>query len=334
MLASLFTQSSVSFDPETDIPDLSGKVIAITGGNAGLGKETVLRLASHNPSHIYILARNLTSTQEAITGIQTLIGPSCAPITPIKCDLADLDSVKAAAKDLQSKTSRLDILFLNAGIMLVAPGLTAQGYEIQFGTNHMGHFLLAQLLLPVLRSTASSFPDADVRVVVLSSLGMYATIVGGYWGGGIDFDSLKQAGSSFVLANCFRYGQAKLANALFAKEMQKRYGGDGITCISVHPGVITTGLWKHFFGFAKNWGIGGSWISGWGKYIPVVGPRSVEEGAVNQLWAAVGKRNELPGGEFCVPVGVQGAGMPASSDIELAGRLWEWSAKEVAGYMP
>lgn len=360
MFRALFTQPSVSFDADTDIPDLSGKVIAITGGiysqtlqlptykntiaqinlsnlgNAGLGKETVLRLASHNPSHIYILARNLTSTQEAITSIQTHLrtsSSSCAPITPIKCDLADLDSVKAAAITLQSKTPRLDILFLNAGIMLVPPGLTAQGYEIQFGTNHLGHFLLAELLIPTLRSTASSSPDADVRVVVLSSIGMYGTLLGGFLGGGLDFESLRQAGSSFMPANVYRYGQAKLANALFAREMQKRYGGEGITCVSVHPGIITTGLWKDFLGFARNWGVGASWMSGWGRYIPVVGPRSVEEGAVNQLWAAVGKRSEVEGGEFYVPVGVKGADMPACSDMELAERLWEWSAKEVASYL-
>ncbi|EPE34789.1 NAD(P)-binding Rossmann-fold containing protein [Glarea lozoyensis ATCC 20868] len=329
MLFGFLSRSTVDFNTTTSIPSLNGKVIAITGGNAGLGYETVLRLAPHNPSHIYILSRNASTTNAAISSIQSQIA-NCCPITHIPLDLSDLSSVASCAAELQNREERLDILFLNAGIMLVPPALTAQGYEIQFGTNHLGHFLLAQLLLPLLKHT-TTLPDADVRVVVLSSVGMIFT-----YGRGIEYEGLGEAGSAFRAAGLYRYARSKLCNALFAREFAGRYSGEGITCVAVHPGVISTGLWRETFG-ERDWGLLGEvgrWVA---MRVPVVGFEGVESGVRGQLWAAVGKlgkgRGEVEGGEFYTPVGVKGQGSWACYDGEEAKRLWGWSEKAVEGYM-
>ncbi|KAH8685433.1 hypothetical protein BGZ60DRAFT_395175 [Tricladium varicosporioides] len=333
MLYGLLSRSPVSFDPKRDIPDLSGKVIAITGGNTGIGAELVLRLASHHPAHIYILSRNIQTTTTTIRSIRTFTH-NCPPITHIPLDLTSLSSVRSCATALLAQTERLDLLFLNAGIMLPAGGggLTEDGYEVQFGTNHLGHFLLAKLLLPLLESTAKK-PEADVRVITLSSVGMLFVFPHGF-----DFNTLKSIGSSWFPANLYRYGRSKLANALFTREFQRRYGHTGITCISVHPGIISSGLWKDVFHFAQGWSPGlANFFVGLSKKIPVVGFQSVEEGARNPLWAASarigGRAGEVEAGEFYTPVGVEGQGTWASRDMELAGRLWEWSEKEVEGYL-
>jgi retinol dehydrogenase-12 len=216
--------------------------------------------------------------------------------------------------------------------MLVPPGLTAQGYEIQFGTNHLGHFLLARLLVPILKKTAG-LPGADVRVVVLSSVGM----VFSSYGLGIRYSGLRSVGSAFTPSSLYRYGRSKLCNALFAREFQNRFRDLGITCVAVHPGIISTGLWSTSFGFARNWGVVGEWLKKASTMVPVFGFQSVETGVVGQLWAAIGKlgngRGEVEGGGFYTPVGVKGQGTPACYDAYEAKRLWEWSEKAVAGYL-
>ena len=221
---------------------------------------------------------------------------------------------------------RLDILVLNAGIMATPAGLTEQGYEAQFGTNHVGHALLTKLLLPTLLSTAEE-PGADVRVVSLSSMGHTFSPPRR----GIDFANLKSdmAGSLTFM----RYGQSKLANILFAKEMARRY--PVITTVAVHPGVVNTELYRNT---QEWWGVGylvgamREWM--W---------TSVQEGAKGQLWAATaplaktdkgaaGNGVGVESGEYYCPVGVTGKGSKWSCDTELAGRLWEWTEKELESY--
>lgn len=215
--------------------------------------------------------------------------------------------------------------------MMVPPGLTKQGYEVQFGTNHLGHFLLSELLVDLLEKTTEE-NGGDVRVVVVSSIGMRFSPLTG-----IPYPSLKSTGSSFTISSLYRYGVSKLANALFAKGFNARYHSRGITCVSVHPGIIATGLWSETFSFAQNWGVVGEWMKVLGRCIPLVGFESVETGVRNQLWAAVGRkgdnRGEVKGGEFYTPVGVAGQGIWASADEGKARELWEWSEREVGGYL-
>jgi NAD(P)-dependent dehydrogenase (short-subunit alcohol dehydrogenase family) len=308
--------------------------VSTTIGNVGLGKQTVLQLVKHNPAHIYLAARNEASAQKAIAEIETAVPGSASRIRYIHCDLADLASVKTAArsfleaeKERGGGEARLDLLFLNAGIMATPAGLTADGYEMQFGTNHVGHFLLSKLLLPTLVTTAK-LPGADVRVVSLSSIGhIFAP------SSGISFDELRTPMSSSLTLT--RYGQSKLANILFAKELHRRYHEQGITAVAVHPGVVNTELYRNAI---SNWPLGV------GKVIDVARGTvytSVEDGAKGQLWAATGPlrgrgskegKGEVVSGEYYTPVGVPGQGSRASIDAELAVKLWDWSEKEVSAY--
>ncbi|KUL88999.1 hypothetical protein ZTR_06044 [Talaromyces verruculosus] len=161
------TSSSVSFDPSVDIPSLSGKVILVTGGNSGLGKQSIVELAKHHPAQIWLAARSLVKGNEAASDIRNQV-PG-VNIKVLELDLGSVKSIQHAATVFCQDSPRLDILLLNAGVMALPPGITADGYEIQFGTNHLGHALLTKLLLPVLLQTAGRDVGSDVRIVVLSS---------------------------------------------------------------------------------------------------------------------------------------------------------------------
>ncbi|TVY59892.1 putative oxidoreductase [Fusarium oxysporum f. sp. cubense] len=297
-----------SFNPDRDIPSLEGKVILITGGNAGIGKQSALALSKHQPSEIWIAARNAKKAETAIAEIKQQ-SPG-VDVRFLELDLSSFASVKSAAQTFLKSVSRLDILMLNAGIMACPPGQTSEGYEVQFGTNHMGHALLTKSLLPLLTHTASSSPGSDVRVVSVSSI---AHKFGP--SGGIQFDTLKSTASGMSTTD--RYGQSKLANILFIRELALRH--TELTPVSIHPGTVKTDLQN------SN---GGSWmLSAFQKFVvPLVGV-SVEEGAKSQLWAATAKG--VKAGEYYVPVGVSGNGSQLSKDKVLAKKLWDWTEKEL-----
>ncbi|EGR48315.1 uncharacterized protein TRIREDRAFT_41312, partial [Trichoderma reesei QM6a] len=309
----------------TDVPNLAGKVILITGGN-GIGKQTVLELAKHNPSHIYFTGRNTLSAATVIS--QSNLSPQS--ITFIPCDLASLESVRQAA-ETHFKHDRLDIFIANAGILAVPPGLTKDGYEIQFGTNHLGNAALLLRLLPVMLRTAGDFvPDAekeeegekekDVRFVAVTSLGYFTHPVNG-----IDFAGLKTKQENLLLGKWARYGQSKLANVLFARELGKRF--PQITSVAVHPGVVKTEMITRL-GLVDR-------VLTWG--MSPLGMLTPREGAYNTLWAATAAdvrgrmRKGDEGGEVALfePVGRPHAGSAKCRSDELAGRLWEWTVEEV-----
>ncbi|RDW60663.1 hypothetical protein BP6252_12046 [Coleophoma cylindrospora] len=308
-----------SFNPVKDIPDLSGKVIFITGGNIGLGYESILQFAQHNPAHIYLGARSEAKGLAAITQIQTQLSAShptiaCPPITLILCDLASLSSVQTAAREFHRQEKRLDLLMLNAGVMALPPAVTEEGYEIQFGTNHVGHALLTKLLLPTLLSTAAE--GHDVRVVALSSIGHALAP----FRRGIEFATLKSPQAS--MSTWQKYGQSKLANILFARELARRY--PTLTCVAVHPGLVATNLYETF-----EQGI----LGVPNKIAKRIVYRSVQSGVCNQLWAAVApvRKGEVVSGEYYTPVGVGGQGTAWATDDELAEKLWTWTEGELEG---
>lgn len=201
--------------------------------------------------------------------------------------------------------------------MATPAGTTKEGYEIQFGTNHVGHALLTKLLLPILLKTAQE-PEADVRVISLSSIGHVLAP----WSG-ISFPELKT--DMYSTPTLLRYGQAKLSNILFVKELHRRHGDSGLTAVAVHPGVVDTELYRTVF--SGYLGLGNLLNAG-KKYFY----SSVEGGALNQLWAAVGRKGDVTGGQYYTPVGVSGQGSRTSSDAELAKKLWEWTEKELESY--
>ena len=198
---------------------------------------------------------------------------------------------------------------LNAGIMAVPPGQTKEGFEIQLGTNHFGHFLLTKLLLPILQAT-SKLPDADVRVVSLTSEGH-------------NFARSKAAlFSASKLAECNawgRYGYSKLANILFARSLAKHY--PEILSVSVHPGLVSTDLYNS----TQKTNIIMRVMLMVGGWVRV----TAEQGALNQLWASVAPKGEIMNGAYYKPVGVKASGNPLAADEKLAEEFWEWTEKEV-----
>ncbi|CBF78350.1 uncharacterized protein ANIA_08603 [Aspergillus nidulans FGSC A4] len=299
---------SVSFCPERDIPDLAGKVVLVTGGNTGLGKETIRQIIKHNPEQVFLAARSEEKAQNAIRELE-----STAPnikITWLPLDLASTKSIHDAAETFRAHASRLDILILNAGVMSLPPGETDLGHEIQLGTNHTGHFLLTKLLLPVLLETAQK-PDSDVRVISLSSIGHnlapdFETI--------LHQDELKKCNTNA------RYGASKAANIIFAAELARRY--PSLTAVSVHPGIIVTELYAATS--ASN-PIAALAV----KLLGLIATK-VEQGAWNQLWAAVGaKKGELVNGAYYTPVGIVKQRNRYVVDQKMGRRLWEWTETEL-----
>ncbi|KAJ5983908.1 hypothetical protein N7481_006007 [Penicillium waksmanii] len=204
---------NLNYNPETEIPDLSGKTIFITGGTNGLGAESAFHLAKHNAAHIFISGRNSKSADKVIQRIRE--SGSNTEITFIECDLASLSSVKKTGEAFVSQTSRLDILLCNAGIMAQPPSLTTDGMT---------------------------------------------SLLGGSWR---------------------RYGQSKLANLLYARELARRY--PGIISASIHPGIVSTGL----VGNQKFLTRALIYATTFGKLL------KPEEGAYNQVWAATTAKGNI-----------------------------------------
>ena len=301
---------NIAFNPDTDIPDLSGKVIIVTGGNSGLGKESILRLAKGTPREIFMGARNRLKAKEAIAEIKSAV-PG-AKISFLEIDLSSFASIKRAADIFLAQSDRLDILLNNAGLMGVPPGLTEDGYESQFGTNHMGPALLTKLLMPTLEKTAK-LPDSDVRIVNLSS------------------DAFRLAPSSGLLLSqnktplaeqrgTTRYGQSKLANLYFTKSLAKHY--PLIKSTAVNPGLVRTGITDN----TTNSYPYISWIFSITFKLFFV---TVEKGARPQLFAATGKSELVKSGAFYYPGVEEYAGNALINNAVLADTLWEWTEREL-----
>ncbi|CAD6564186.1 MAG: hypothetical protein CYPHOPRED_003209 [Cyphobasidiales sp. Tagirdzhanova-0007] len=298
-----------AFNPTSDIPDLAGKVILVTGGTGGLGKESVLALAKHHPRHITFTGRNAAKAEEVISLAQT---NSSTTVSFIPCDLASLTSVKAAADTFLAKSyGRLDVLMCNAGIIDAAPAVSEDGYEITFATNHLGHALLIRLLLPVLQKT----PGCG-RIVSLTSTAFRSAPKAG-----IAFEKLNTPMSSGFAAALINYCQSKLANILYVQELARRY--PEVTSIVVHPGSATTPMVKEM-----NWG---TWL-----LIRITSPDiflSPERGAYSQLWAATVPRDAFSNGGYYEPVGEKGKETKHMKDAELAKKLFDYTEQELQPYL-
>jgi NAD(P)-dependent dehydrogenase (short-subunit alcohol dehydrogenase family) len=271
-----------------------------------------LELAKHNPAAIYFSGRSAVRGAAVIEEAKA-VAPS-VEVTFIALDLASLATVVDGVREFMTGSSRLDILMCNAGVMALPPGLTADGYEVQFGTNHVGHALLVKLLLPTLLRT-SRMPGAEVRVVFNTSLGFR-----GHPSGGVIFEDLKSLQDFKVAGAWVRYGQSKIANILYAAELARRH--PEITAVSVHPGVVRTGLVSDL-----------SFLNRALVYVTNVGcMKTLQQGTYNQLWAATVAKERIVNGEFYEPVGVRGRHDKTSKNEKLAEELWEWTEKELELY--
>ncbi|KKK20448.1 putative short-chain dehydrogenase [Aspergillus rambellii] len=299
----------VSFHPDRDIQDLSEKVVLVTGGNTGLGKETIRQLLKHNPRQVFLAARSEAKARNAIGELESGTSKGLK-ISWLPLDLASNTSIENAVKEFQAESSRLDILILNAGVMALPLGETDMGHEIQLGTNYIGHFLLTRLLLPTLLKTAEE-PQSDVRVVTLSSIGhnlapSFLTI-------------LNQRRLKDTNANT-RYGASKVANILFAAELARRH--PSIRSVSVHPGIILTDLYTPF---SEQ-----SILAAASTRVIGLFASSVYEGALNQLWAAAGaKREELVNGGYYMPVGILKSRNKYARSKDMGKHLWDWTEAEL-----
>ncbi len=294
-----------------DIPDQQGRVVIVTGGNSGIGYEAALALAGKN-AQVVLTTRSLDKGEAAASGIREKYPQ--AEVVVMELDLADLKSVRNFAQAFLAKYKRLDILINNAGVMALPQRKTVDEFEIHFGTNHLGHFALTGSLLPILRAT----PHA--RIVTVSS--------GAHVRGDIHFDDLQWEKK---YDRWGAYAQSKLANLLFAYELQRRLSATGSSLISVgcHPGYAATKLQ------AAGPQMEGSAIKLWMMKISnTILAQGQDMGALPTLYAAAAA--DVNG---CDYIGPQGGmrGYPAkvmsndkSYDEALAKRLWQVS-EELTG---
>ena len=233
---------------------------------------------------------------------------SDAQLEFLQLDLSSLESVKHAADEFLSKEAHLHVLLNNAGVMALPASTTKDGFDVQWGTNHMGHALLTKLLLPTLLKTAEASPPNTVRIANLSSEGHR-------WTKAPDFANLLLPNES----PWTRYGQSKLANILHAKALAKRYGDKNIVAVAIHPGVIWTDLYNPF---SSKLGFLGKLIE-WPSRMILT---DVATGAHNQIAACTSEKVTVEdGGSYYVPVLKKGTPSKFAMDEGLADRLWEYT---------
>lgn len=219
-----------------DIPDLGGKVALVTGATSGIGKEIAKGLLSHN-AKVYVGARDKAKVEKAIGDLKAETGKEGIWL---ELDLADLHSVKKAAEEFQRKEKHLYILFNNAGVMEPPiDKVTAQGYDLQFGTNVLGHFYLTKLLLPTLLEASKSSPDWKPRIINTSSV---VSILADP----LDFNTFKDGPARKKRSPRWLYKQSKLAHSMVAQELAARYGSQGLIAASLNPGNIRTDIRRYY----------------------------------------------------------------------------------------
>ncbi|KAI1075202.1 NAD(P)-binding protein [Whalleya microplaca] len=303
------------FDPIKDVPELTGKVILLTGGTSGLGASVVSHLAKRNPSRIYFTGRNDTAAKGVIDEIRNSGSPTAVEF--LKCDLASLETVKQVADTILARESRLDVLIANAGIMAKPAELTKDGYELHFGTNHLGHALLIRKLIPLLEKTAS-IPGSDVRIITVTSL----AFVLAPRPHGIMFDELRTTQNYWILGPFVRYAQSKLANALYGQELARRY--PSITTLVIDPGVSSTSLVESLPLRHKLI----VWISNIGKFL------KPEQGPLNCVWAVGVPKERIVSRQLYEPVGLRSSQFPPFQlEPDVGQRLWDWTDRELERFL-
>jgi NAD(P)-dependent dehydrogenase (short-subunit alcohol dehydrogenase family) len=310
------TTARSGFGPDTTTDevlegvDLAGRLALVTGASGGLGAETARALASKG-AHVLLTARNLTKAEAVAEAIR---GSTGAEVEVEALELDALASVRAFAERFLAQHDALHILVNNAGVMACPESKTQDGFELQFGTNHLGHFLLTGLLAPAL------LRGAPARVVSVSSRGHQQSPV--------RFHDLAFENEPYD--KWVAYGQSKTANVLFAVELERRLGGRGVHANAVHPGVIATDLSRHMdredFERIRQRS-GGS-----------LRLKTVEAGAATSVYAATAPELEGRGGRYLEDCHVAGVDDDPDAregvrsyavDPEAARRLWTLSEELV-----
>lgn len=275
---------SQSFPPsaftESDIPDLSGKVAIVTGGNTGIGKETARALLQHN-CKVYIACRSEEKAHVAIESLKTNTGKTDADVKFLKLDLGNIKASKAAAEEFIKEEELLHLLFNNAGVMVPPKGsLTSDGYDLQWGTNVLGHFIFTETLLPLLRKTAAASPAGSVRIVTTSSSAHTFAPKGG-----INLEDQTWPGQS----NGALYGQSKLGDVFIAVYWAEKLKADGIISLTLNPGNIQSDLQRSLGSIVR-------WLMNTLLLYPT------PQGAITQLFGATSPSITIENtGAFLVP---------------------------------
>lgn len=277
--------------------DLQGKTYLVTGSNSGLGAET-LRVLTLRGAQVLAAARSVEKAREACARVKG------GPAVPLACELSDPKSVRACVDEVKRSGVKLDGIICNAGIMALPKLERAHGHELQFFTNHVGHFILVTGLLDSLTE--------DGRVVMLSSAAHLRAPKEG-----IQFDNLDGAKGYSAWGN---YGQAKLANLLFARELARRLEGSKRTANALHPGVIHTNLGRHM----------GPVLNALSSVLGALAMKTVPQGAATQVYVATHPSLAGVSGKYFADCNVATPRADAE-DAALAKRLWDVTERIIAG---
>lgn len=286
----------------TSTARMEGKTVLITGANTGIGKETAIDLARRG-ARVIMACRDMKKGEAALNDVAERTGSSKLVLKQL--DLASLESVRAFAEDINKTEPELHVLINNAGVMVPSERqVTQDGFEIQMGVNHLGHFLLTNLLIDLLKSSKPS------RIVVVSSSAHYLTTSTESF----KFDNIN---SEKYYKKWDTYGQSKLANILFTRELSKRLKGTGVTANSLHPGAIKTELSRHL-GPLETIGMRAMFVFF----------KTPTEGAQTNIYLAVSEEVEGVSGLYFADCKVKKTSKAAQDD-EAAKKLWDISAKFV-----
>ncbi|KAE8340681.1 hypothetical protein BDV24DRAFT_164157 [Aspergillus arachidicola] len=296
---------------EKNLPDQSGKVFIVTGASGGIGKQLTSILHQHN-AKVYIAARSQAKAEAAIAEIQQANPHSTGELVYLHLDLGDLASIRNSVDEFLRKESRLHVLWNNAGVMVPPAGSkTVQGYELQLGTNNLGHFLFTKLLYPVLKHTADLSAPGTVRVVwVSSSVAEMAPTPA------IDFSNMNYQRDEGAWT---KYARSKAGNVLHASEFARRVKGDGIISLSLNPGNFVTNLQQSM----PRWQVAlFSLIAHDPKY-----------GAYTELFAGLQPDiTQNKSGSWVAPFGRFVSIREDLLDPSLGERYWDWTEDQVREY--
>lgn len=304
--------------------DLHGKHVLVTGVSAGLGVETARALVARG-AQVVGAARNLSKTEEATPGVSSAALAGGGAFSLVALDLANLASVRSCADRLLADGRSFDIVIANAGVMATPFGHTADGFETQFGTNHLGHFVLLNRIAPLLH--------AGARVVILSSAAHRFADV--------DLDDPNFAYTPYD--RWVAYGRSKTAGALFALEFDRRHNRQGIRAFAVHPGSIQTELQRHYPAEDEAALVASINATNAAAGLPPFQYKTLAQGAATTVWAAAVADVYTAGGRFCEDChvaeiddneGIRGGVRSYARDPEHAKALWAKSEEMVDEQFP
>jgi NAD(P)-dependent dehydrogenase (short-subunit alcohol dehydrogenase family) len=292
--------------------DLSGRTAVVTGASSGLGRETARALASKGARVVLAVRDADGKGAAAAAGLREEVPGASFDV--VELDLTSLESVRAAAKSVLASNERVDLLINNAGIMAAPLGRTAEGHEMQFGTNHLGHFLFTNLVLPPVLA------GAPARIVNLTSAGHQSSDI--VWN---DVDYEHRPYDKWEA-----YGQAKTANILFTVELDRRLAVQGVHAYAVHPGMIVTQLGRHLN--RDDIKSLGERAKARGTTLPAY--KTVEQGAATSVWCATAPELAETGGVYCEDCHVSENHAPWALNADNARRLWTLSEQMVGQEFP